>query len=249
MAWAGVVGSLTIVLLSGCAFPSRLPFEDDDGAAPPPTGEREWSAFVSAGAWSVDSDGSGRSPSGRAEGPDGDGSALSLRGGATFDIPQKPQEGVLQSSNIFSVPEGWRPCWGIEGEYTATKTSGGGTTDADLHVNSYSLLFPLGLRRPGLRPGEDEHRVDLLLGVAFHDARIDSQLLDAIGGDDSVSVTALDFGLRGHTTIAGPAFLFGQVEFGRTSSSFFDEVKQEILSWRLGAGARLGGGVTLQAGW
>lgn len=273
MARDEAAGALAILLLAGCTSlpapvspsgfrpldPGPLAAEgwsDDSsaGGAPPATGEREWSAFVSAGIWWVDSDGNGKTPSGRADGPDGDGSAFSIRGGATFDIPRKPQEGVLPSSNVFGVPEGWRPCWGIEAEYTATETSGGGADDASLHVSSYSLRVPLGARKPGLLPGEDEHRFDLYLGAAYHDLRIDSRALDSIGADDSVSVGTASIGLRGHTTVSGPVLLFADVEYGGLSDwvaedSTFGTESASFVATRLGAGVRLGRGVTLQAGW
>ena len=257
MARAGVLVSFAVVL-AGCAglsarrdAPGQEWYGQDPNDLASATGERNWSAFVAAVAWDVESDGEGETPLGSGSGPEGDGRALSLRSGATWDFPLPGAAGGSEAMRPEWLPEGWRPCWGVELEYRHARTSDGGSDDPRLELTTVELLLPIGLRKPGPWPGADEHRVDLLLGGVLHSLDLEDADLAAVQSDDSPTIGGFVFGARAHVSVVERVFVFAQGEFGGLSSSggFGDEVDEDFEEWSLGAGVHLARGVTLQVGW
>jgi len=253
-----VMPLLAAILLAGCAgLPFRPhapgdPWDEDAGAepGPPPTGERDWSGFVALGAWAPSSDGQGTTPAGTGDGPDGDGSAVSLRVGGSWDLRPRGADGAPTGETFDWVPQGWRTFVGAEFEFIEARTSGSGADDPSLDLRAYRLIVPVGIRRPGPWPGADEHRFELTLGWAHHDLDLEDGDLAAVGADDSPSYSGALIGLRAAVGVGHRVFLFAGGEAGgETDDDLIDENEEGIAGWSAGAGIHLARGVTLRGGW
>jgi hypothetical protein len=261
-----------ILLLGGCAvlppppapfraaepgaFQDAAPAGPPQAAAPSDGAGRSWSGFASFSAWWLSSDGRGSTPTGSGGGPEGDGEGLSFRAGATFDVLRDPNADPKATNPFGWLPEGWRPCWGVEAEYLDASSSGSGADDPSLDARSGELLIPLGIRRPGRWGGDDGHRFDLLFGGALRSLDLEDGDLAAVGAEDSPSVGSLVFGTRARVDLGARVFVFARGDLGgfvvhddAGSGSEVDRAGTGHGQWMAGVGVRLSPRISIQSGW